>query len=276
MKIVKIIGGLVAVLVLVVVGAAVFLWSNLDSIVEQVMEEQGTKVTQTKVDVDGVKLELTSGKGSIKGIGIDAPAGFSRPQIFTLDKISVAVDPKTVTKDVVVIDKIHVEAPQIFYEIDKNGLANLDVLSKNINDFASKFKKAGGGESSASEPSKPGKEVKLIIRKLIIDKTEVDARIAALGNKDISANLPRIELNNLGQSQGGASPAEIAQQVSSVLIKKVSKAIADKGMQQYLGKNVEEVKAELKTKAESQVKEKLDEQLGDKLGGSGLEGLFSK
>ncbi len=272
MKIVKIIGGLVAVLVLVIVAAIVFLWSNLDSIIEQVMEEQGTKVTQTKVDVDGVKLELTSGKGSIKGIAIDAPAGFSRPQIFTLDKISVAVDPKTVTRDVVVIDKIHIEAPQIFYEIDKNGLANLDVLSKNINEFSSKFKKAGGSSGSTSSTSESDKEVKLIIRKLIIDKTEVDARIAALDNKDISANLPRIELNNLGQSQGGASPAEIAEQVTSILVKKVTKAIADKGIQQYLGKNVEEVEAELKAKAESQVKDKL----GDKLDGSGLKGLFGK
>lgn len=271
MKIVKIIGGLVAVLVIVVVAAAVFLWSNLDSIVEQVMEEQGSKVTQTKVDVDGVKLELTSGKGSIKGIGIDAPAGFSRPQIFTLDKISVAVDPKTVTKDVIVIDEIIIDAPQIFYEINDKGVANVDVLKNNISKLSS-----GSSSKPASSSGDPGKEVKLIIRKLVIDKTEVDARIAALDNKDISANIPKIVLTDLGKSKGGASPADIAQQVTSVLIKKVTKAIADKGMQQYLGKSAEEAKAELKAKAETQVKEKLGDQLGDKLGGSGLEGLFSK
>lgn len=261
MKISKVLGLGVAALVIVIIAAGIYLWSSLDSIVEAAIEKHGSAVTQTRVEVAGVKLELTSGKGSIQGITVDSPAGYTRPQVFTLDNIAVAIDTKTVTNDVVVIDEILIQAPQIFYEINDKGVANVDVLKNNVS------KSTAGSSKEAAKSEGEGKDVKLIIRRLVIDKTEADARVAALGNKDISVNLPKIVMTNIGKKKGGASPAEIAEQVTSVLIKKVSKAVADQGMQQYLGKSADEAKAQLQEKA--------DKAIGDKLGDD-LKGLFSK
>ena len=94
MKIAKIIGFVFTILVITVIAVGVYIWSSLDTIVEEAIETQGSKVTQTKVDVASVKLELTSGKGSIQGVTVASPAGFGREQLFTLDNISIAVDPK--------------------------------------------------------------------------------------------------------------------------------------------------------------------------------------
>ena len=257
MKTTKVLGIGVAALVVIAIAVGVYLWSSLDTLVEAAIEKYGSQVTQTRVEVAGVKLALTSGEGAIQGIQIGNPAGFSRKHIFTLGNVSVAIDPKTVTEDVVVIDKILIQAPQIFYEINNKGQSNIDALKKNMQQATSNTDKAAGSEE---------KETKLIIRKLIISKGKIDARIAALGDKDLSANLPRIELTDIGKKSGGATPADIAEKVASVLIDKVGPAVADLGVEQYLGKTADEARAQLKEGAK-----KIEEKVGDK-----LKGLFGK
>lgn len=246
--------------VVIIAAATLFLFSSLDSLVKSAIEKAGTQVTQTRVGVGGVKLTLSSGEGTISNLEVDSPAGFTRKQIFTLGEVTLAVDPKTITEKVIVIDKVFIKAPQIFYEINDKGDANVDVLKKNV-------EQATASLQSSDKSSSSGEDVKLIIRKFVIENAEVDARIAALGGKDISANLPRIEFNDLGKDTGGATASEIAEKVVNVLISKTTKAIADKGLQQYLGKSVDEAKAELEKKAKEAVTDKLGDQVGDTLKG---------
>ena len=251
---------IIAVLLAIVIGAGIFLFSSLDGLVKAGIEKAGTQVTQTKVAVGDVKITLSSGQGTISNLEVDSPAGFSRKQIFTLGEVTVAIDPKTITEKVIVIDKVIIKAPQIYYEINDKGDSNLDVLKKNVQQATSKMKSSDKAETG-------GDEVKLIIRKFVIEGAEVDARIAALGGKDLSANIPRIQLNDLGKDSGGASAGEIAEKVTKVLISKTTKAVAELGVQQYLGKTADEAKAQLEQKAKDAVSDKLGDQLGDKLKG---------
>jgi len=262
MKIAKTFSILIVLAITVVVAAVVFLYLNKDALVEAAIEKAGTEVTQTRVEVAGVKLELTSGEGTISGLEVDSPAGFTRKQIFTLGQVTVGIDPKTVTDKVVVINKVIIKAPQIFYEINDKGDSNLDVLKQNVQKLTSGNKQPSSGEG-----------VKLIIKKLVIEGAELDARVAALGGKDLSANLPTITLNNIGQSSGGASAAEVAEKVSKVLIEKATTAVAEMGVQQYVGKTVEEAKAQLEKKAKDALKDKMGDGIADELGGK-LKGLF--
>ena len=258
MKVSKVVGIGAATAAVLIVVAIIYLWSSLDSLVEAAIEKYGSQATQTQVSVAAVKLSLGSGEGSTEGLEVNSPAGCSRKQLFTLGMITVAIEPETITDEVIVINKIIIKAPQVFYEINDKGESNVDALKKNLQQSS---------KSSEKSETTDGKEVKLIIRKLVIESGEIDARIAAMGEKNLSANLPRIELTDIGKKSGGATPAEVAEKVADVLIKKVGPAVASLGVEQYLGKTADEAKAEL----ESGVTEALDE----KLGGS-LKGLFGK
>ena len=260
MKSSKIILVTVTAVVIVAVAAGVFLFSSLDGLIEAGIEKAGTQVTQTRVEVGGVKLTLSSGEGTISNLQVDSPAGFSRKQIFTLGEVTVAVDPKTITEKVIVIDKVIIKAPQIFYEINDKGDSNLDVLKKNVQQATASMK-------SSEKTEEAGEGVKLIIRKFVIEGAEVDARIAALGGKDLSANIPRIQLNDLGKDSGGATAGEIAEKVTKVLISKTTTAVAELGVQQYLGKSADEAKAEIERKAKETITDKLGDQIGDTLKG---------
>ncbi len=257
----------VVVLVVLVVGVLAYLWSSLDAIVAAAIEKYGSQATQTEVRVDSVKLVLAEGSGAISGLSVGNPPGFSAPHVFTLGKISTELDINSLGRDPVVINEIYVGAPQVSFEINDQGKANVKVLQDNL------------GSSASAEPSaEPGQtkgEVRLVIRRLVIEGGSLDAKVAALPGKDKTATLPRIELRNIGEKQGGATGSEVARVVLNELIRQVGTTVAKLGVNQYLDKKVGEVTQKVENKA----RQKLGESLGDKVGEGvrgGLESLRNR
>ncbi len=226
------IGGLVAVIVVLLV----IVLSSLDSIVKGAIETYGSEATQTEVSVSDVSISLTSGEGSISGLNIGNPAGFSDPDLFRLGKISVKIDTDTVTQNPVVIDEIIIQSPSVFYEINKAGDSNVEILKKNI---AQATGGGGSGGSSSAAKESSGEEVKLIIRKLVIEGGKAKVKIAALGGLEQSVNIPRIQLKDIGKKSNGATAAEVAQQVSKSLVSGVTGAVSKLGVGKYIGKSAD-------------------------------------
>ena len=222
---------------LFVVAAAIFLlFSNLDRIVAAAIEKYGSEATGTKVGVSSVRLDLKGGKGSIRNLSVGNPPGFSEPDAFRLEDISIGVDTGSVTGNPVVIDQVTILSPRIAYEINKDGQSNIELLKKKLQAVAAK---EPGGKPSADKEGK-----KVIIRSLVIDKGEIAIRVAALSGKPLSAVLPRLELKNLG-GKGGDSPGDIAKQILGPLVNQVAVAASGAGIGQYLGKGADELKKSL-------------------------------
>ena len=247
----KLLIGLV-VLLLIIAGAVLYVGSSLDGIVKAAIETYGSQVTKTQVSVAGVKIKLRDGAGSISGLNVGNPKGFADANIFKLGSISTKIDTSTVTKNPVVIDELIISAPEVFYEIDKTGASNLDALKRNLASSSS----ASSSAQAEKEPA-GGDGVKLIIRKLVVEGGKANMRIAALANQQQSVALPRIELTDVGKKSGGATALEVAQLLSSSMLKNVQGAVMKAGVQQYLGKSVDELKQNLQKGAM------------DRLGGSG-------
>jgi uncharacterized protein involved in outer membrane biogenesis len=216
-----------AVLLLAIGGAIYYVFSNINFIVKDAIEKYGSLATKTPVRVSSVDIQLSSGAASIAGVTVANPNGFSAPNIFSLGNISTRIDPKSVTKSPVVIENIRITGPEVFYEMNKSGKSNLDALTKNLQ----------GPEKKPIE-KKEKKEVKLSIRKLVIEKGRVEALVAALGEKPIMVELPRLELANLG-GKSGATPEEIATTVSLALAEQTAKAVARTQAEKYLKKGAE-------------------------------------
>jgi hypothetical protein len=237
MKIGRTLGIGVLVLLVVVVGALYYAISSLDSIVAAAIEKYGSQATQTAVSVSAVNIDLKSGQGSISELSVGNPAGFSAPHVFTLGGITTRLDINSITQDPIVIQEIHVQSPRVVYEINKAGKSNTAALQDNLS------RSGGSGEAKAEGESGGGPG--LVIRKLVIDSGQIDAKVAALPNKDLSTKLPRVELNNIGEKQGGATAGEVAAQITSALLAQVGPAVANLGLDQYLGKSVDELKDRL-------------------------------
>jgi len=173
----------------IVLGALLWwLGANLDGIVKKV----------------GVEIKLLDGKAGLSGLSVANPPGFSGPNIFTLDKVTVEVDIKSVGSNPIIINKILVRQPQVFYEMNKDSVSNLDVLKKNVAGYSSSGSKSKDTGKDKADGQK-GEEMKLIIKKLSFEGGHLSAVSALAPDKKIEADLPAFHMSNLGQSSGGAT-----------------------------------------------------------------------
>ena len=220
-----------AVLVIVIVGALVYILTNINHIVKEAIEKYGSQAAKTAVHVSSVDIRLSSGEASIHGLTVANPPGFTAPNIFSLANISARLDVKSITRSPILIQDIRITGPEVFYEMNSSGLSNLDELTKNLQEKTPEKKQA---------EMKGKKEVKLFIRKLVFEKGRVEARIAALGEKPIMLDLPRVEQTEIGKN-GGAAPDEVARAVATAIAEQTAKAVARSQGEKYLRKGAEDL-----------------------------------
>ncbi len=238
----KVFLGVAALLIISVVGVVVYVASSLDGIVKSAIISYGSEVTQTRVGVSSVEIKLQSGEGKISGLSIANPPGFTDPDAIKLGLISTRIDTDSITKNPIVIDEILIRSPSIFYEINKSGVSNIDTLKKNIS------KATQTGESSTRKEAGDNDGIRLIIRKLTIENSKATVRVAAMGDRNLSATIPTIRLTNIGKKSGGASPARIAKAISKTLVDRVRGSVATLGVGKYIGKPADMFKKAIKGK----------------------------
>lgn len=203
------------VLVTLIVGAAVFLFSSLDTIVKKVIEDVGTQVAGVKVSVGGVKISLTEGKGSISGLTVANPPGFSSDPAIRFGEISLALDTGSLTRNPVVVKDIAVASPFVGYEMGAGG-SNIDAIQKNVKAFAAR--QGGGTKAEPAKPAGKDEEKKLVIERLAITGGQVKLAAGGIPGAEGSAKLGDIVLTNIGKDGGGASAAQVAQKVMDALV----------------------------------------------------------
>jgi uncharacterized protein involved in outer membrane biogenesis len=226
-----IVGGVIAGLVAIVVIGAMIIFASIDSIIKEVVESVGPKMTQTEVKLDKVELSTTSGTGRLSGLLIGNPKGFSTPTAMQLGEIGITLDIATLAQDTIVIKSILIRAPQITYEYGPSG-GNIETIKKNVDSYVGKSAPASSAPAAKSAPApekKAPKEEggkKLIIEDLRIQDAKVTA--AAMGQQ-LSQGLPTIQLKDIGKSKGGATPAEVVEQILAALQQQVARAAQSMG-----------------------------------------------
>lgn len=210
----KVLIGLGVLIVVVAVGVF-FLLGNLDGIVKAAVEKIGSDLTGTKVTLNEVNIEETSGKGVLRGFRVTNPDGFSDGDAFKFEEVSVTIDATSILSDPVIIKEIVVIGPEVVYEFGDND-TNLDRLNKNV-----KSKAGSGGGSDDGKSEGP----KIVIENLFLRDGKVAVQAPLLDEK-ISVPLPTIHLTDIGKDGNGATPGEIADQTIEAVLAGVSSAVS--------------------------------------------------
>ncbi|MGE4553551.1 MAG: hypothetical protein AB7D57_10590 [Desulfovibrionaceae bacterium] len=216
----------IGLVVLLVIGAAVYLIMNVNPIVKQAINTFGPKFTGTETRVSDVNLSIFSGQGSISGLFIGNPDGFKEKSLLTLDKLSLKLDTGSLTKPQIVVDSLVLNAPHITYEQTGRSESNFEALLANI-------QKATGGDGKA-EPaetkSDSGQGKTLLIRDFLLTGGVINLAMTGLGGEAMTVNLPDIHLTNVG---GDTPPAEVVSQIMTAVYKQVQQALLGIGVQVY-------------------------------------------
>ncbi len=235
-----IVGG---VLIAVVAVAAFVLLGQFGRLIEKALETHGPPVTGTSVALGSASVSVFSGEGELSGLRIGNPEGFSDDTAFDLGRIRIAVDPKSLTGDVIRIKTLVVDGPRLLAEFNAQGRNNLNTILAHVKSAA----RSAGGTQTASDSS-GGSQQKLIIDEFRFENAEARA-LAPAFNLDKTLKIPSIVLKNLGAKQGGAGAADIANQ----MMRPVVDATVTAATREY----VKAQKDKLADKAKDQLRDKL-------------------
>lgn len=213
----KIVIGIIGLLIIAIVGVAIFVTLMLDRTVKTAIETIGPKITGTKVTVESVNISLLSGVATIRGLYVGNPEGFSSEKAFSFGEVHVDLDTGSIFKDVVVVEEIRIVEPQFVFERDLKG-SNLDKLRAQINQNLAKYQ---SGSSQTPSGQDTGESKRFIIDDFQLTGASVDLRLLGQGG---TVSLPAITLQNIGKSAGGITPDQAAGEILGTVLDQVAAA----------------------------------------------------
>lgn len=203
---------IVAVLVAAAIAAYFVLQNPLGRLIKLAVEEFGPEMTQAAVKVSRVEISAADGRGALSGFFLGNPKGFKSDYALKAGTVEIDLEPASLAKDVIVIHKILIDAPQIGYE-KAGDITNFDAIQRNVEAYLGA--KDGKGEKTKQESGK-----KMIIGSFVIRNAKVNY------NDMLELKLPDIELRNVGKKTGGATSAQVTKAIIAELNTQLAIALA--------------------------------------------------
>lgn len=195
----------ILLLILLVSGGAIwFLGSDkLNSLIAEQIEVQGNKFTEQKVSVKKVDMQLLHGAGTINGLVINNPEGYSSTPLFSLNKTTLDINIQSLAASAsggpIVIDAIIIDKPEALVEFNETGGTNiqviLDAINKNLPKSSPASKPTADTTANAADP-------KIRVKKLVLAGVALRVDLTKLGNTTHKKILPDINLTNIGGEAG--------------------------------------------------------------------------
>jgi uncharacterized protein involved in outer membrane biogenesis len=194
-KLLYLAGALVVLALVTYVGLQFF----LGSIVKAGINNFAPKLTQTKVELAGAEISPLSGVGTLSGLYVGNPPGWSSEKAFYLGKIHVDVEPFSIFGDHIIVNEITIDQPEFVYETK--------VIASNIGDLLKNIEAATGGKGGEPQATaKNGKPIKFEVKKFVLTNGRVTLGV---GIAAMTLPMPPITLENLGTSDGGITPGQL-------------------------------------------------------------------
>ncbi len=227
----KAILGAVFVAVIVIAGVGVYVMQNINPIIKGLIEDIGSDVTKTEVRVAAVDISLTEGSGTISGLTIANPEGFSDDAVFSLDNIILQLDTNSLTSDVVVIKSVGVDGARVLAE-HVGGGTNVQALLN------------GMEQSSESEPvdEQPTEESLFALQRMSFTNGQITLKSDLFGESTVP--LPDFDVTDLGTPENGLTSTELGKEISISLVSQVSDAVVAVVKDLARAKALDAIKAE--------------------------------
>lgn len=192
---------------IIVVGAigALVLSLSIDSTVKSGLEDTTAEMMNTSVDVEDVSISLLDGSGTISGITIHNPEGFSDRPAVKLQEIRIEMNISSLLADTVVANEVHIQTPELYFEQKASG-NNFDALTANMD-----------GSSSS--------DTNLIVDYLLVENGTVMLTTDIGEGESVKGEFGQIEIEGIGRRGNNTVEQTLRQILEPVLQKALQEAI---------------------------------------------------
>ena len=221
-KAVKILATVFIILVVIAVVASFF----LGGIITGVVNKAGPLALGVPVELQSAKLLPISGLARLHSLSVGNPEGYKSDYLFKVELVSVKLKTASLLSDRIHIQKIHIKAPHVMYEmkgLQSNIAALLESLAGEPTDDEEPVADADTVEKEPSTKSAKG----IQIDEILIEGGRLSVKTIASLGAAVPVPLPTIHIKGIGADQpGGASPVEAAAHIVSAIVKAAAGAAA--------------------------------------------------
>lgn len=225
----KLLKWLLVIIPVVIVGAVIALFLGLNGMIKAGVETVGPKIIKAPVTVRNVSLSPFSGNGEINDLVVGNPEGFKSDSSFELGTVKIDIELSSLKSDTVIINEITIDGPKITYERALKT-SNIKQILDNVKELAGDGK--GGTEEPEETPNKPKSDKpakKMILRKIALTNTSARVTTTLLSDSAVILSVPDIILTDIGTEKGGATSAEVIQEVLKQVLTAVLQAYEKEG-----------------------------------------------
>ncbi len=209
---------ILAVLALLGVIALVAVGFSLGSIVKKAVNSVGPRITGTKVELAGAKISPLTGGGTLVGLFVGNPEGWTSDKALYLGTIRASLQPTSLLGDHVMVNEVFIDGPEFVYERLLLGGSNLDALLKQI-----ETNTGGGTRPPKADPTEPGEPMKFAVKSFRLQNARMTL-IAA--GRTVTVQLPPLTLTDIGVAEGGITADQIAAKVLKQVLEQMAAAAA--------------------------------------------------
>ena len=229
MKILKIVAISIVVLAAIALGIAYYSSGKIDAYVKTAIEKYGSESLGTKVSVGEVNISLRQTTATITNLEIANPPGFDDPIAFKAGLIEITLNSKESKLDSVVIDRILLNSPMVYY-IKTKQTDNLSTLqeqaARSTKDNQSSDKTGGPKDKDLEQP-------RILIKKFDIEGANLSYRDTRIVSTTVNLKLDDIHITDIDTGKNGAGTQEAVSKIVNAIVPAVKQA-AIKSVAAYL------------------------------------------
>jgi hypothetical protein len=211
--ILRIAGGLTLLLVLIVVGVAVY----LDEVIGSAIERGGSHALGVPTHLSRAVLRPITGSLTLHGLTIANPPGFDAEHFIRLGEGFLALDPATLLEPTLEVHSLRLSDVELSLEKSGSG-TNYEVILANM-----ASPDAAAPDAEAEEVSdESGGGPALIIRELLIEDVLAHYDVAG-GLASVDVTIPEIRLTDIGGEGNPVTTSELTEIVVRALLASVAR-----------------------------------------------------
>ena len=197
---------------------------NSKNFLEQLVENRLSDFTEHKLKLDLTKFNLFYGSLEFKEIKIENKKNFFNENVFESEKIIINLDPKTYFSDLIIIEKLILYKPKLFFEIKNKQKDNLEILEKL--------------KSEAIPKIYPNKTKD---KNFLINQLEINNAVVYIKHKSKKENLPislsKMSFGNVGNSGNEQFKFQHYKDIMRLILNDVFFRIPDENLRNLIKKN---------------------------------------
>jgi hypothetical protein len=209
--VVSVLAVLVAMVVLLVVGLTFF----LGSFTAKAFNRVAPRITGTPTTLGAAHLKPWNGVSTLEALRVGNPPGWQSDSLASIGRIHLAIQPRSLLGDTVVIDDLVIE-DAVFHLETKIVSSNLGDLLKQI--------EQNTGKSEGGTPAEPaGAARRFAVRHAVVRDAQVTL---GAGAEAVTLRIPELKLVNLGTPENGLTAGQLAAAATRQIVAGVLAAVA--------------------------------------------------